>query len=219
MNKRPSQSSDLLFEDLSVQQVIETIDAPMDDSLDGILGELENDHACGGCKPGYPIVFGEGGAPADLMLIGEGPGIEDIPSGLPFQGPAGLLLTKMLAAIHVARQECYICNVIKCVPPGERKFSVEEIEGCRPFLLRQILAVKPRVILAFGALAAQTLLRSKKTITDLRGEVFTFRLNDREIKLLPSFNPAYLLRVPEKKREAWEDLKLVRSLLNGEEAG
>jgi DNA polymerase len=119
----------------------------------------------------------------------------------------------MLGAINLARVECYLCNVIKCIPPGERKFSVEEIEDCRPFLLRQILSVNPRVILALGALAAQTLLRSKKTITELRGQVFTLRLNDHEIPILPTFNPAYLLRVAEKKREAWEDLKLVRELL------
>lgn len=147
------------------------------------------------------------------MIIGEGPGIDDIPSEQPFQGQAGLLLTRMLAAINLSRAECYICNVIKCVPPGERNFTVEEIEDCRPLLLRQILAVKPRVIIAFGALAAQTLLRSKKTISDLRGQRYTLHLNDHAIALIPSFNPAYLLRVPDKKREAWEDLKLVREAL------
>ncbi|MCI0664248.1 MAG: uracil-DNA glycosylase [Acidobacteria bacterium] len=99
------------------------------------------------------------------------------------------------------------------MPAGERNFSLEEIEDCRPILLRQILAVNPRIILAFGALAAQTLLRSKKTISDLRGQLYTLRLNDREIALVPIFNPAYLLRVPEKKREAWEDLKLAREIL------
>jgi DNA polymerase len=147
------------------------------------------------------------------MIIGEGPGVDDIASELPFQGPAGMLLNRMLAAINLARAECYLCNVIKCVPPGERKFSVEEIEDCRPFLLRQILAVRPRVIIALGALAAQTLLRSKKTISDLRGQAFTFQLNDCAIPVVPTFNPAYLLRVAEKKREAWEDLKFVRDLL------
>src|SRR5919204_3271563 len=154
-----------------------------------------------------PIVFGLGPERAELMLIGEGPGIDDIPSEQPFQGQAGLLLTRMLEAIGVSRAECYICNVIKCIPPGERNFSAEEIEDCRPFLLRQILAVGPRAVIAFGALAAQTLLRSKKTISELRGKLYTLRLNGREVALVPTFNPAYLLRVADKKREAWEDLK------------
>jgi uracil-DNA glycosylase len=208
----------LLFGDLSNDGAVtgvESIEVPPDDSLAKILADVKASPVCGACKAGMPIVFGEGPSQAKLMIIGEGPGVDDINSGLPFQGPAGMLLNKMLAAINLARSECYLCNVIKCIPPGERKFSVEEIEDCRPFLLRQILAVNPRVILALGALAAQTLLRSKKTISELRGQVFKLRLNDREMPVLPTFNPAYLLRVAEKKREAWEDLKLVRELLKG----
>ncbi len=175
--------------------------------------DLQHTHTCGVCKQGMPIIFGVGPAPTELMLIGEGPGLDDIESGQPFFGQAGVLLNRMLAAINQARASVYICNVIKCVPPGERNFSVEEIEDCRPLLLRQILVVQPKVILAFGALAAQTLLRSKKTISDLRGQQFTYKLNELEAVLIPTFNPAYLLRVAEKKREAWEDLKLVRELL------
>jgi DNA polymerase len=160
-----------------------------------------------------PIVFGVGPAPTALMLIGEGPGLDDIEAQQPFCGQAGVLLNRMLAAINQARASAYICNVIKCVPPGERKFSVEEIEDCRTILLRQILVVQPSVILAFGALAAQTLLRSKQTISELRGQQFSYRLNDLTATLIPTFNPAYLLRVAEKKREAWEDLKLARDIL------
>ncbi len=202
-----------LFGDDSANIHSESIVIPGDDSLEKILADLKGSHACGACKPGMPIVFGVGPKETELMIIGEGPGVDDIKSEQPFQGQAGLLLTKMLAAINLSRSECYICNVIKCVPPGERNFSVEEIEDCRPFLLRQILAVNPRLIIAFGALAAQTLLRSKKTISDLRGKTYTLRLNVREISLVPTFNPAYLLRVAEKKREAWEDLKMVRDFL------
>ncbi|MGE0129074.1 MAG: uracil-DNA glycosylase [Blastocatellales bacterium] len=216
MAERKDQQSGLLFGDLLNDETgarIESIEVPPGDSLDKILADVKASPVCGACKAGMPVVFGEGAPRADLMIIGEGPGVDDIPSELPFQGPAGMLLTRMLAAIDLARAECYLCNVIKCVPPGERKFSTEEIEDCRPFLFRQILAVNPRVIMALGALAAQTLLRSKKTISDLRGQVFTLRLNDREIPVVPTFNPAYLLRVAEKKREAWEDLKLVRNLL------
>ena len=216
MNRRGDSHSASLFGDLSITETLswtETIEEPPGDTLLAIYEGVKNNHACGACKPGMPIVFGEGVESAELMIIGEGPGIDDISSERPFQGQAGLLLNKMLAAIDIARQECYICNVIKCVPPGERKFPVEEVEGCRPFLLRQILAVNPRIIMAFGALAAQTLLRSKKTISELRGQTYTLQFNDREIKVVPTFNPAYLLRVAEKKREAWEDLKRVRELL------
>jgi uracil-DNA glycosylase len=206
----------LLFGDLSDDgdvARVESIEVPHNDSLARILADVKASPVCGACKAGMPVVFGEGASQAELMIIGEGPGVDDIHSELPFQGQAGMLLNRMLAAIDLARAECYLCNVIKCIPPGERKFSAEEIEDCRPFLMRQILAVNPRVIVALGALAAQTLLRSKKTISDLRGQVFKLRLNDREIPVLPTFNPAYLLRVAEKKREAWEDLKLVRELL------
>jgi len=215
---QPEPHEGSLFGDLSITESrahSETIEVPPNDSLEKILADLRGSHVCGVCKQGMPIVFGIGPAGAELMLIGEGPGIDDIPSEQPFQGQAGTLLTKMLAAINVARSEAYICNVIKCIPPGERNFSVEEIEDCRPLLLRQILAVSPRLILAFGALAAQTLLRSKKTISELRGQLYTLRLNDREIAVVPTFNPAYLLRVAEKKREAWEDLKRVRDHLKG----
>ncbi len=213
----PKQKADVmsgvLFDDLNVLLHAETVEVPPSDSLEKILDDVRASRVCGVCKNNWPLVFGEGNAGAAVMVIGEGPGVDDAATGLPFQGQAGVLLNKMLAAINLARAECYVCNVIKVIPPGERNFSTEEIEDCRPFLLRQILAVKPRVIIAFGALAAQTLLRSKKTISELRGQLYTLRLNDYEMALVPTFNPAYLLRVAEKKREAWEDLKLVRDYL------
>jgi DNA polymerase len=222
MKKRSDQQSGSqtgnLFGDISTSDLLvhsESIAVPLDDSLEKIHADVKNSHRCGACKPGMPVVFGVGPRQARLMIIGEGPGVDDIQTEEPFQGPAGILLTRMLAAINIARSECYLCNVIKCVPPGERNFSVEEIEDCRPFLLRQILTINPQMIIALGALAAQTLLRSKKTISDLRGRMYTLRLNEREITLVPTFNPAYLLRVAEKKREAWEDLKMVRQIVKG----
>jgi uracil-DNA glycosylase len=206
--------SGLLFEGLDPLFHSEEVVVPADDSLEKILAEVRDSRVCGACKNNWPLVFGEGNPAAEVMLVGEGPGVDDAATGLPFQGQAGVLLNKMLAAINLARAECYLCNVIKSIPPGERNFSTEEIEDCRPFLLRQILAVRPRIIIALGALAAQTLLRSKQTISQLRGQLFTLRLNDFEVALLPTFNPAYLLRVTEKKREAWEDLKQARNFLN-----
>lgn len=191
----------------------EAVEVPADDSLDRVLDNVRSNHTCGACSGGTPVIFGEGPARADLMVVGEGPAPDDATTGLPFSGPAGQLLTRMLDAIGSPRSSSYICNVIKCIPPGERAFAVEEIEACRPLLLRQILAVRPRVIFAAGALAAQTLLRSRQSISDLRGRRYLLRLNGHEVDLVPSYNPAFLLRVPEKKREAWDDLKLVRERL------
>jgi DNA polymerase len=205
---------EFLFDDFSsAREHAEQIVVPVHDSLAQIQADVEHSHTCGVCQPGMPIVFGSGPAPTALMLIGEGPGIDDIEAQQPFCGPAGVLLNRMLAAINQARSSVYICNVIKCIPPGKRKFSVAELEDCRPLLLRQILVVQPKVILAFGALAAQTLLRSQQTISELRGQQFRYQLNDLTATLIPTFNPAYLLRVAEKKRAAWEDLKLARDLL------
>ena len=156
MAKSKSSSNDqLLFGDLSrPNEHSEAIDVSPQDSLARIQSDVEHTHTCGVCKPGMPTVFGVGPAPSELMLIGEGPGIDDIEAREPFCGHAGVLLNRMLAAINQARASVYICNVIKCIPPGERNFSVAEVEDCRPILLRQILVVRPKVIVAFGALAA-----------------------------------------------------------------
>ena len=217
MKKRPRSAENLpLFSDLDVTLTLqhrETISVPENDSLELILSDLQQSPICGACRGGMPIIFGMGRDHAQLMLIGEGAGIDDVESRLPFQGQAGILLNKMMAAIRVPLRDCYVCNVIKCIPPGERNFSIEEIEDCRPFLMRQILVVRPRIIVAFGALAAQTLLRTQRNISAVRGNVYKLLLNDHEIALVPTFNPAYILRVADKKREAWEDLKLVRDLL------
>jgi len=191
----------------------ETIAVPPNDSLDLILSDVRSSRICGACRGGMRLIFGMGPERAELILIGEGPGVDDVQSGLPFQGEPGAMLAKMMTAINVALQDCYLCNVIKCIPPGARNFQTDEIEDCRPFLLRQVLIVQPRIIIAFGALAAQTLLRSQRTISVLRGHIYKLHLNECEIAVVPTFNPAYLLRVPEKKREAWEDLKRVRELL------
>lgn len=212
--RKDQPAENFLFDDLAQSRAYsEQIAVPANDSLAQIQADLQHSPTCGVCNSGMPIIFGVGPAPADLMLIGEGPGPDDIEAEQPFCGQAGVLLNRMLAAINQARATVYLCNVIKCIPPGERNFSLEEIKDCRPILLRQILVVQPKVILALGALAAQALLRSKKKISELRGQQFKYKLNELEATLIPTFNPAYLLRVAEKKRESWEDLKLVRDIL------
>jgi DNA polymerase len=161
------------------------------------------------------IVFGVGNPAADLMFVGEAPGADEDVQGIPFVGRAGQLLTKIIEAIDLKRDEVYIANVIKCRPPGNRNPEPDEIEQCEPFLFKQIDSIKPKVIVTLGKFAAQTLLRTEAPISRIRGQVFDYR----GAKLIPTFHPAYLLRNPSSKREVWEDMKLVRSLLKSELEG
>jgi uracil-DNA glycosylase len=158
------------------------------------------------------VVFGVGNPQADLMFVGEAPGADEDEQGVPFVGRAGQLLTKIIEAIELRRDDVYIANVIKCRPPGNRNPEPDEVATCEPFLFRQIDLVQPKVVVALGKFAAQSLLRTDMPITRLRGQVHAFR----GAQLVPTFHPAYLLRSPDKKRETWEDMKLVRSLLRGE---
>ena len=171
--------------------------------------------ACTRCKlhslGRQQIVFGVGNADADLMFVGEAPGADEDVQGIPFVGRAGQLLTKMIEAINLRREDVYIANVIKCRPPGNRNPEPDEIAQCEPFLFQQIEAIKPKVIVALGAFAAKTLLRSEESISRLRGQVYDFR----GAKLIPTFHPSFLLRSPDRKRDAWEDLKKARALLTG----
>ena len=156
------------------------------------------------------IVFGVGNPDADLMFVGEAPGADEDIQGIPFVGRAGQLLTKIIEAIDLKREDVYIANVIKCRPPGNRNPEPDEVETCEPFLFQQIDIIKPKVIVALGKFGAQTLLRTLDPISRLRGRVYNFR----GAKLVPTFHPAYLLRNPSSKREVWEDMKLVRTLLS-----
>jgi DNA polymerase len=160
------------------------------------------------------VVFGVGNPNADLMFVGEAPGGDEDIQGIPFVGRAGQLLTKIIEAIGLQRGDVYIANVIKCRPPGNRNPEPDEVDTCEPFLFQQIDVIKPKVIVALGKFAAQALLRSDDPISRLRGRVFTYR----GAKLIPTFHPAYLLRNPSSKREVWEDMKLVRSLLQSQTA-
>jgi uracil-DNA glycosylase len=156
------------------------------------------------------IVFGVGSADADLMFVGEAPGADEDIQGIPFVGRAGQLLTKIIEAIGLRRDDVYIANVIKCRPPGNRNPEQDEVETCEPFLFRQVDIIQPKVIVALGTFAARALLRTLDPISRLRGRVFEYR----GAKLVPTFHPAYLLRNPASKREVWEDMKLVKRLLS-----
>lgn len=155
------------------------------------------------------IVFGVGNPVADLMFVGEAPGADEDVQGIPFVGRAGQLLTKIIEAIDLKRDDVYIANVIKCRPPDNRNPEPDEVETCEPFLFQQIDAVKPRVIVALGTFAARALLKTQDPISRLRGRIYEFR----GAKLIPTFHPAFLLRSPDRKRDVWEDMKKVRALL------
>jgi len=158
------------------------------------------------------VVFGSGSPRARLMFVGEAPGEDEDRQGLPFVGRAGQLLTRIIEAIGLTREQVYIANVIKCRPPDNRNPEPDEVAACSPFLFRQVEAVNPIVIVALGKFAAQCLLQTAEPITRLRGRAFDFHGRT----LIPTFHPAYLLRNPAAKREVWDDMKKVRALLQAE---
>jgi len=156
------------------------------------------------------IVFGVGNPEADLMFIGEAPGADEDEQGEPFVGRAGQLLNNMIKAMGLRREDVYIANIIKCRPPGNRTPERDECETCSPFLLRQIAVIKPKVIVALGAVAAKTLLAINAPMAELRGRWYDFR----GTKLAVTYHPAFLLRDPRQKKEAWKDLQRVMKELN-----
>ena len=163
------------------------------------------------------IVFGVGNAAAELMFIGEGPGADEDEQGEPFVGRAGQLLNNMIKAMGLERRQVYIANVVKCRPPGNRTPEREECETCSPFLMRQIAVIKPKVVVALGAVAAKTLLAMSSSMAQLRGRFYDFRPsgvrssdpNWQGCKLAVTYHPAFLLRDPRQKSEAWKDLQMV----------
>ena len=185
------------------------------ETLDDIRRELGDCQRCKLWSTRTNIVFGEGNAQAQLMFVGEGPGADEDASGRPFIGRAGQLLTKMIEAIELKREDVYIANVVKSRPPDNRTPEADEIKACRPFLWRQIAVIKPKLIVTLGNPATQLLLETKIGITQLRGKLQDYARTPG-VKVMPTFHPAYLLRSPDKKREAWEDLKKVRAFLRGE---
>jgi len=177
-------------------------------TLAEVRAELGDCKRCKLCSGRTTIVFGTGDPKAELVFVGEGPGADEDAQGIPFVGKAGQLLTKMIEAMGFIRDQVYICNVVKCRPPGNRNPEPDEIEACEPFLKAQLDAIRPKAIVALGKFAAQTLLRDSTPITRMRGAWRTYQ----GIPLMPTFHPAYLLRSPWEKKLAWADLQQVMKL-------
>ena len=182
------------------------------ETLEQIRADIGDCRRCKLSNSRKNIVFGAGSPSARLVFVGEGPGFEEDKTGKPFVGAAGKLLTKIIQAIKLTREQVYICNIIKCRPPGNRNPEPDEIKACFPFLERQIAALKPDFICALGIFATQTLLETKEPISKLRGRFHDYK----GIKLLPTYHPAYLLRNPDKKRDVWEDMKKLMNEYNNQ---
>jgi uracil-DNA glycosylase family 4 len=196
------------------EPVVEAVPVTFARSLvESLLAIREDIGDCTRCKlhalGRQQIVYGVGNPDADLMFVGEAPGADEDVQGIPFVGRAGQLLTRIIEAIGLKRDDVYIANVIKCRPPGNRNPEPDEVEACEGFLFRQIDSIKPKVIVALGTFAAKALLKTQDPISRLRGRVYEYR----GAKLIPTFHPAFLLRSPDRKRDVWEDMKKVRSIL------
>jgi DNA polymerase len=189
--------------------LFESMNKIVDDSLPKILADIGECTRCKLHRGRTKLVFGDGNPKADLVFVGEGPGRDEDAQGLPFVGRAGKLLTQMIEAMGLQRKDVYICNVVKCRPPENRTPEKDEVETCSPFLLRQLDAIAPKVIVCLGSVAAQTLLQTNRGISHFRGEWLEFRGR----KLMATYHPAYLLRNPSAKGEVWKDLQKVMAVL------
>ena len=183
----------------------------MEVSWDSLHAEIEACHKCGLCRHIHHKVPGQGDGNADLMFIGEGPGADEDLQGLAFVGAAGQLLTKMIAAIGLTREQVYICNVVKCRPPGNRVPEPDEAAACLPYLRAQFALVRPKVIVLLGATAARAVLGDQVRITRDRGQW----VKKKDVWLMPTYHPAALLRDDTKKRDVWHDLQSVKAKLEG----
>ena len=182
--------------------------APVD-TLEAIRSDIGDCQRCKLAPTRTTIVFGSGNPNAEIVFVGEAPGYEEDQQGLPFVGEAGRLLTKIIESTGIKREDAYICNILKCRPPGNRNPEPDEVLVCSPFLKRQIAAIRPKIVCCLGKFAAQTMLQRADPISRLRGE---FRDIDG-MRVIATVHPAYLLRSPEKKREVWEDMKQIRAEL------
>ena len=179
---------------------------PSPSDLKAVIAELGDCRRCKLHAYRTQIVFGTGNPRAKLVFVGEAPGRDEDLQGEPFVGQAGQLLTKIIQAIQLSREQVYIGNIIKCRPPENRNPEPDEIMACEPFLIKQIQVIRPRLICALGTFAAQTLLKTEEKISSLRGKFHEYQ----GIPLMPTYHPAYLLRNPNRKREVWEDMKKIK---------
>ena len=177
--------------------------------LEELRDEIGDCQRCKLCTGRTNIVFGSGDEKARLVFVGEGPGAEEDKQGVPFVGRAGQLLTKMIEAMGLSREQVYICNVVKCRPPENRDPQPDEIAACEPFLQKQLSIIKPHIVVGLGRYACQTLLKTTTSMSKLRGVWHEYE----GIKFMPTFHPAYLLRNPPAKKEVWEDLQAVMKVL------
>ena len=189
--------------------LFESMNKVADDSLPKILADIGDCTRCKLHRGRNKLVFGDGNPNAQLVFVGEGPGRDEDAQGLPFVGRAGKLLNQMIEAMGLQRKDVYICNVVKCRPPENRAPEKDEVEICSPFLLRQLDAIAPKVIVCLGSVAAQTLLETNRGISHFRGQWLDFRGR----KLMATYHPAYLLRNPSAKGEVWKDLQKVMAVL------
>lgn len=178
-------------------------------TLEELRAEIGDCTRCRLSKERTNLVFGVGNPNADLMFVGEGPGSEEDRQGIPFVGRAGQLLTKIIEAMGLKREDVYIANVVKCRPPNNRNPEPDEIKTCMPFLARQIEIIQPKVIVCLGTFAAQTLLATDEKISKLRGHF----VEKDGVKILPTYHPAFLLRNPNMKKPVWEDMKKVMEVM------
>jgi uracil-DNA glycosylase family 4 len=177
--------------------------------LEDIRLELGDCRRCDLNRTRKTLVFGEGSPEAELVFVGEAPGESEDIQGKPFVGRAGQLLTRIIEAMGLTRADVYICNILKCRPPGNRNPRPEEIQICEPFLIQQLQAIRPKVICAMGTFAAKTLLKTEMPISKLRGKFHTYQ----GIELMPTYHPAYLLRNPGGKKHVWSDMQMIMELL------
>lgn len=183
-----------------------------DGALDGVREALGDCRRCILHRTRHHLVFGEGSPQAELVFVGEAPGADEDAQGRPFVGSAGQLLTKIISAMGLRREDVYICNILKCRPPGNRDPQPDEIVACEPFLIRQLRVIRPKVICALGTFAAHTLLKSEAPISVLRGRFHSYD----GIPLMPTYHPAYLLRNPGAKKQVWEDVQMIMQTLQEE---
>ena len=194
VHAQPQQGASLGYEDV---KTLEQFNSAICECLKCPLGATRTN-----------FVFGSGNPDADIMVIGEAPGADEDEQGMPFVGRAGQLLTKILEAVELPRETVYICNILKCRPPNNRKPLTSETDQCEPYLWKQIEIIKPKFILALGLTAANTLLKNKESMTQLRGRVHDYQ----GIRTIVTYHPAALLRNPDWKKHTWEDVKFLRKL-------